>query len=405
MYILAQRPSFRLSRLFNSMKPLQTARARLAVPFIALALLLAACGGKKEGAGGPGAGAPPPLPVTVVKVAARKVPLSLEAVGQAEGSRDVEIRARVNGILEKRLYDEGAPVTEGSTLFRIDPAPYELAVQEARAALQQERVRRELAETDARRLEPLAKEKAISQREVDQAIATAKTSTAAIAAAEAKLKEAELNLSYTQVSAPISGITGRALRSEGSLVTANTDASLLTTVTQVNPIWIRFPLAESDYNRLRGSQRTRVQLIGEDNSVLADNGRLNFTGTTVDPKLGAVQLRAEFQNNGTRWLPGQFARVRLLAGEQNAILVPQVAVLQSEQSRQVMTVGPDNKVVPKAVKTANWIGTDMVVTDGLAEGDQVIVDNLVKVRPGAVVQPHAPGQAPAAPAAAPPPAK
>ena len=377
---------------------------RAALFILASSLLLAACG-HKEGAQGPGAAgaAPPPLPVTVVEVHTRKVPISLEAVGQAEGSREVEIRARVNGIIEKRLYEEGAPVKADAVLFRIDPAPYELAVEEAKAALQQERVRKELAEVDAKRLEPLAREKAISERELDQALATAKQATASIASAEAKLKEAQLNLSYTKVTAPISGVTGRALRSEGSLVTANTDSSLLTTLTQVNPIWVRFPLAEADFKRVRGAERdTNVQLVDDAGKVAADHGRLNFTSSTVDPKLGAVQLRAEFPNPQMKWLPGQFAKVRILAGQQEAMLVPQGAVLQSEQSRMVMTVGPDNKVVPKPVQTANWVGTDMVVTGGLAEGDRVIVDNLMKMRPGATVEPHAPGETPAAaPATAP----
>ena len=362
---------------------------------VVAAILLAACG-HKEGDAKAGAAPPPALPVTVLRVAAQKVPIAIDAVGQAEGSRDVEIRARVSGILEKRLYDEGAAVAAGADLFLIDPAPYELAAQEARAALQQERVKRDLAEVEAKRLQPLVDEKAVSQRELDQAVSTARQSAGAISAAEARLKEAELNLSYTRLKAPIAGITGRALRSEGSLVTANTDAALLTTVTQVSPIWVRFPLAEDDFNRVRGAQRaTRVQIIGEDGKVVADNGRLNFSGTTVDAKLGAVQMRAEFPNPGTRWLPGQFAKVRVLAGEQTAILVPQSAVIQTEQSRAVMTVGADGKAAPRAIQTASWIGNDIVVVGGLKEGDQVIVDNLVKLRPGAAVQPHAPGEAPA----------
>jgi membrane fusion protein (multidrug efflux system) len=372
------------------------ARPRAVVSCITCLLLLAACSGKEAaGPGTPGAGAPPPLPVAAVQVHTQDVPIALEAVGQAAGSREVQIRARVSGILEKRQYDEGAAVKAGETLFLIDPAPYQLAVEDARAALQQERVRHELAETDAKRLEPRAREKAISQRDLDTALSTAKQAAASIASADAKLKEAELNLSYTRVTAPIAGITGRSLQSEGSLVTANTDASLLTTLTQVQPIWVLFPLAESDYNRLRGAQRAaRVQLIGEDGSTLADHGRLNFTGTTVDTKTGAVQLRAEFANPGERWLPGQFVKVRVLAGEQRAMLVPQGAVVQTDQGRLVMTVGPDGKVVPKPVQTANWIGKDMVVTGGLAEGDSVIGDNVMKLRPGAPVQPHPPGAAP-----------
>lgn len=366
---------------------------------MALTLLLAACGHKESAPGGPAAGAPPPaMPVTVEEVHTRKVAISEEAVGQAQGSREVEIRARVSGILEKRNYEEGAPVKAGAVLFMVDLEPYRLAVEDAKAALQQERVKRELAETDAKRLEPLAREKAISQRELDQALATAKQSTASIASAEAKLKEAELNLSYTKVIAPISGITGRALVSEGSLVTAGTDSALLTTLTQVDPIWVLFPLAESDFNRIRasgGDRNARVQIVSETGKILADHGKLNFTSSTVDTKTSAVQLRAVFPNPGVRWLPGQFVKVRLMAGEQDAMLVPQAAVLQTDQARIVMTVGPGDKVVPKPVQTANWIGNDIVVTGGLADGDRVIVDNLMKVRPGAVVAPHAAGQAPA----------
>jgi membrane fusion protein (multidrug efflux system) len=365
------------------------------LPFIAVAalLLLSGCGKKDATAQAQGA-APPPMPVTVVKVSQQKLPVSLEAVGQAEGSREVEIRARVNGILEKRLFQEGSAVAPGQMLFEIDAAPYELAVQQARAALQQERVKRELAESEARRLAPLAEEKAISQRELDQANAAARTATAAIAAAEANLKQAELNLSYTRITAPIGGVTGRALRSEGSLINANTESSLLTTMTQVNPVWVRFSLAENDYERLRGNEkRARVQIVGEDNTVVADNGKLNFTGSTVDTKIGAVQLRAEFANPGNRWMPGAFAKVRILAGEQPGMLVPQVAILQDAQSRIVMTVGPENKVTPKQVQTSGWIGADTVITSGLAEGDVVIVDNLVKLRPGVVVQPKGPQQA------------
>jgi len=208
-------------------------RIRPATAIVPLLLLAAACGKGGEGAHGADAkgAAAPPLAVATIRVAQRKVPVSLEAVGQAEGSREVEIRARVSGILEKRMYNEGEAVAAGQPLFLIDPATYALAVEQARAALVQERVRRELAQTDAQRLQPLADEKAISRRELDQALATEKNAVASIASAEAKLKQAELDLSYTRVVAPISGVTGRALHSEGSLVTANTESSLLTTLT------------------------------------------------------------------------------------------------------------------------------------------------------------------------------
>ena len=342
---------------------------------------------------GPAAG-PPALPVTVQRVELQRVPISLEAVGQAEGSREVEIRARVSGILEKRLYSEGAPVSAGAVLFVIDKATYENAVAQAKAVLAQESARQEQAQREAARLKQLAQSKAISQREYDDAVSTLKQSSAAIEGAQARLAEAQLNLSYTNVQAPISGIAGRAVRSEGSLVTANTESSLLTTLTQVNPIWVRFSLAESDFDRIRGAaKRARVKLLAPDGTVAANNGRLNFSGTTVDPKIGTVQLRAEFANPSVKWLPGQFVKVQILAGEQEAFIVPQAAVMQTEQARMVWIAEADGKATMRPVQTANWIGSDWIVTGGLKSGDAVIVDNLMKLRPGAMVQPHAPGAA------------
>jgi membrane fusion protein, multidrug efflux system len=159
----------------------------------------------------------------------------------------------------------------------------------------------------------------------------------------------------------------------------------------VNPVWVRFPLAEGDFNRIRGAEHSaRVQVIAADGTVAADNGRLNFAASTVDAKTGAVQLRAEFANPTQRWLPGAFAKVRVLAGQQTAFLVPQAAVSQTDQSRQVMTVGPEGKVVPKPVTSSGWLGTDAIIVSGLNEGDMVIVDNLVKVRPGMTVQANVP---------------
>lgn len=370
----------------------------LAIASAGLSLTLAACG-KPSPEPGAKAAAATAIPVTVKRVEPQRVPLSLEAVGQAEGSREVEIRARVAGILEKRLYTEGAAVKAGQTLFLIDRAPYEIAAAQARAALSAERARNEQAQREAGRLKSLAQDKAISQREYDDATSTLKQSGAAVEVAQAKLAEAELNLSYTNVTAPIGGITGRALRSEGSLVNANTD--LLTTLTQVNPVWVRFSLADTDFERIRRNAKgSQVNLLDRDGTVSARNGRLNFTGSTVDSKLGTVQLRAEFPNPEMKWLPGQFLKVQILAGEQEAFLVPQSAVVQTERARMVWVAGSDGKAGLKPVETANWIGADWIVTAGLKSGDAVIVDNLLKLRPGAPVAPHGPGaaEAPAAPA-------
>lgn len=361
-----------------------------------IALVLVSCGKESaDSAKKKGAGAFPAIPVTVQQAQARRVPISLDAVGQAEGSREVEIRARVSGILEKRLFTEGAPVSAGTVLFRIDRAPYEIAVAQAKAALAQERARQESAQRESERLKTLAQQKAISQREFDESLSAFKQSTAAIEGAQARLAEANLNLSYTSVKAPISGITGRAVRSEGSLVTANTDASLLTTLTQINPLWVRFSLAEPEFERMRGNdKRAQVKILAQDGTIAAENGRLNFSGSTVDPKLGTVQLRAEFPNPGPRWLPGQFLKVQILAGEQEAFLVPQAAVVQTEQARFVWIAEADGKASMRQVATAGWMDNDWIVTSGLKTGDAVIIDNLIKMRPGVVVQPHAPGAGP-----------
>lgn len=360
-----------------------------------LVLIVAACGKQSPETGAKAAGAsspPPAIPVTVKYVQPQRVPFSLEAVGQAEGARDVEIRARVSGILEKRLYREGEAVKARQKLFVIDRAPYEIAAAQARAALSQERAKNEEAQREAGRLKSLAENKAISQREYDDAASALKQSGAAVEAAQAKLAEAQLNLSYTNVTAPISGIAGRAVRSEGSLVSANTD--LLTTLTQVNPIWVRFSLAEADFDRIRGNSKgSQVNILSQDGTVSANNGRLNFIGSSVDPKLGTVQLRAEFPNAGLKWLPGQFVKVQVLAGEQDGFLVPQSAVVQTEQARMVWVAEPGGKANLRPVKTANWIGADWIVTSGLKPGDAVIVDNLMKLRPGAAVQARESGAA------------
>ncbi len=368
-----------------------------AAALASLAFIVVSCG--KEGT--PAAqGTPPALAVAVKRMAPERVPIALTAVGQAEGSREVEVRARVSGILEKRLFTEGAPVTAGATLFIIDRALYDIAVAQARAALSQERAKNEQAQREAERLKSLAQNKAISQREYDDAVSALKQSGAAVEVAQAKLAEAQLNLSYTTVKAPISGITGRAVRSEGSLVSANTD--LLTTLTQVNPIWVRFSLAEADFERIRENEKgARVNILNQDGSVAEKNGRLNYAGSSVDPKLGTIQLRAEFSNRGLKWFPGQFLRVQILAGEQDVFLVPQAAVMQTEQGRAVWVVQADGKAGMRPIQAANWIGSDWVVTGGLEAGDAVIVDNLMKLRPGAAVQPQAAGAGVPGPAGAP----
>ncbi|MDB5806529.1 MAG: hypothetical protein JWN73_3851 [Betaproteobacteria bacterium] len=357
-----------------------------------LALLLAACGNS----------APPPpppaaVPVSTLRVATREVPVLIEAVGRTEGSKEVEVRARVSGILEKINFTEGTVVKAGTPLFRIDRAPFEIALAEARAALQQEQAKHEQAGRENLRLKELADKKAISRRESDDAGTNLKSSQATISAAEAKVREAELNLSYTTVIAPVAGVTSRSLRSEGTLVTANTDAALLTTLSQTNPMWVRFGISDAEYEVLRAgaggatqqaSSENVVKLILPSGKVHPVAGKLNFSGSTVDSKLGTVQLRAEFSNPDLSLLPGQFVKAQVVAGKQQAILVPQTAVQQNEQGRFVWVVGPESKAMQKRIEAGSWLGRDWIINKGLADGDVVILDNLLKIRPGALVKPQ-----------------
>jgi len=337
--------------------------------------------------------APPPLAVSVVAVAPREVPVAFEALGRTEGSREVQVRARVSGILEKQLYTEGDSVRAGAVLFQIERAPFAIDLQQQRAALAQEKARYALAKQDAERLKGLADRRAISQREADQASSALDQSAAAVQLAQARVRQSELNLSYTRVEAPIGGVTGRALQSIGSLVAPNGDTALLTTLTRTDPVWVRFALSETEFARLRARETAapEVKMAMADGSAYAEAGKLNFASSTVDANLGTVQMRAEFPNARLKVLPGQYVRVQVIAGTQQAIVVPQSAVQQNESGRFVWLVNEEGKAVTRNIRAGNWVGKDWVVLDGLKPGENVIVDNLVRLRPGTAVQPKAAG--------------
>ena len=357
-----------------------------------LVALLTGCGNGGQAAVDPSMMA---MPVTVMAAQPQQVPVMVEAVGQAEGSKQVEVRARVSGILTRQLYKEGDRVKAGAPLFTIDPVSYDIALSQAHALLTQEQANLERAQRDAARLKPLVEQRAISQKEYDDATSALKMSDALAAASMAKMREAQLNLAYTRVTAPISGVTGRAQQSEGSLVTPLGDAGLLTTVSVTDPLWVRFSLSESETLQLRkASGKTVVRLVLPDGSTYDKPGKLNFAASTVDPRIGTVALRAEFPNPKLTLLPGQFVRVQMSIGERQAYLIPQSAVSQGEQGKVLFTVSADNKVVPHTIETDGWSGNNWVVTTGLAPGDKIIIDNLMKLRPGAAVAPHGPEPAP-----------
>lgn len=352
------------------------------------ATLLAGCSDGKPSA-------PPmgPMPVTVLDMQPQTVPSSIEVMAQTEGARETEVRARVGGILTKRLYQEGETVKAGQPLFQIDRSTYEIALADAKAKADQ-------ASREMNRLKGLIEAKAISQKEYDDAMSTH-------AIAHAALRQAELNLSWTTVTAPVGGTTGRAAKSEGNLISSGSD-SLLTSIYQSNPIWVSFSLGDSDLAKLAGGRVTAdnvtgVEMILPNGTVYAKPGKLNFLASNIDITLGTQQLRAEFDNSDNQLLPGQFVRIRLLTGQREGVfLVPQAAVMQTEQGTLVMTAGEGDKVAPRPVQVGEWRGKDWVILGGLKAGDKVIVDNLMKLRPGAPVAPHppaAPGAAPGAPGA------
>jgi membrane fusion protein (multidrug efflux system) len=343
----------------------------------------------------------PPMPVGVRTAQQQVVPILVEAVGQAEGSKDTEVRARITGLIERQAYTEGERVPAGKPLFSIERAPFEIALAQAKAALGQEQSKLEQTRREAARLKPLAEMQAIAQREADDASTNQRNAEAAVAVAQTRVRDAELNLSYTTVTAPIAGLSGRAEKSLGSLVSPAD--GLLTRITQTDPIWVRFSFSEEELALLKGTRGAVVQLYGSNGKALGGKGRLNFTGSTVDARLGTVQLRAEFPNPDLAVLPGQYVKAQVQAGQQKAWLVPQAAIVNGEQGKAVWTI-QGGKAVPTPVQVGGWLGSDWVVLKGLKDGDEVIVDNLMKLRPGAPVQPRPAGTGgpPGAPGAATP---
>ena len=363
---------------------------KLAILLLTVVAVACTPGGAQDKKGADGKAAPAAVAVSVIEVSPKAVPISFEAVGRAEGSREVQVRARVAGIIEQQLYNEGDSVAAGAPLFRIERAPFEIELAQARGALAQETARQELAQQENARLKALADRRAISQKEADQAASAQAQSVAAVQVAQARVRQAELNLSYTTVNAPIGGITGRALQSIGTLVAPTNDTALLTTLTRGNPIWVRFSVSEAEFSRMRGGRDIAVKLELADGTQYPHTGKLNFAGSTVDAATGTVQMRAELPNPKLELLPGQYVRVRVIAGTQQAIVVPQTAVMQNEGGRFVW-VTDGAKAIPRPIRAGNWIGADWVVLDGLKSGDNVIVDNLVRLRPGVAVQVKKPG--------------
>jgi len=350
------------------------------------AMILAACGSgdnKAPAAAAPG-GMPPPAEVDVITVTAGSATLTQDLPGRLQAVRSAQVRARVEGVLEKRLYKEGSDIAAGTPLFQIDPRTYQAAAAAAQADLA-------AAKATFDRYKPLLETRAVSQQEYDGALARYKQ-------AEAALTRARLDLENAIPRSPIAGRAGRSLVTEGALV-GRGEPTHLVTIEQLDPIRVEFTQTYSDVLRLQqavkaGKQKkaagesTPVELLLEDGSTYSEKGKLQFADLAVDPNSGSVVLRAEFPNPRRELLPGTFVRVRLPQAEvDNAIRIPQRAVVGSPQGQMVMTVDAEGKVVPRPIETGAMSGTEFIVTSGLKGGEQVIVNGLQKVRTGSIVKP------------------
>ena len=331
------------------------------------------------------------MPVTVIQVQPVDTPVSIETVAQTEGAKETEIRPRVGGILLKRLYSEGEPVKAGQPMFLIDPEPFQNTLNEAQAQYREQSARIVQTKREEARQRRLLAEKFVSQSMYDIAQSNYAVAKAALQSAKVRVKQAKLNLSYTTVRSPIAGISGRFRFSVGALVQANT--SLLTTISQLSPIWVRFSFSDSELERFGGRIReqnvSQVIVILPDGTEYEQKGRINFAASQIDPLLGTQQLRAVLDNDDQRLLPGQFVRVRVVSNVSRKVFsVPQSVVLTSDLGKYVYVVNDINEVEMRSVDVGDWVGKNWVILGGLNAGDKVVVDNIIKLRPGMAVQPQ-----------------
>jgi len=355
----------------------------------------------------------PPPEVAVAEMRASDVPLTFEYAARISAYRHVEVRARVAGILLSRNYNEGAEVKEGDILFQIDPAPYEAARARAEAQLQQEQANLDRYTKDLDRAKQLFNRQVGTEKNFDDASANVALSKALVAAAEAQVKTAKLDLGYTTVTAPISGITSLDAMDEGSLVGTTADNSLLTEITQLDPAYVNFSFTDRELGQLRAlidsgrasrpDDGLNVRIQFGDGGFYPAEAKVNFTDTTIDQQTGTIRARAVVPNPDRKLMPGQFVRA-IVNGVilHKAYVVPQAAVMQGPQGPFVYIVGAENKAEIRPVVLGREVEGGWLAESGVKDGDKVITEGVIKVRPGApvvVAAPPATSEAPAAGAA------
>lgn len=351
-------------------------------------------GGKPQQQQAPAA--PPPPEVGVMEVKPAEVPLPVEYTGRVAGFRDVEIRARVGGTLLKREFDEGAKVNQGQTLFQIDSATYKVDLARAQAQLAQAQAQATQTDENYKRIQELATREVSTAQQLEQALSQRDLNRAAVQLAQAEIEAAKLNIQYTTVTAPVTGVTALVTPPEGSLVVAQT--TVLTTITQLDPAYVNFSFTDKDYRDFRELNRRRkdpikpgelvVELHYGDGSVYPRTGRIEVATQKVDPQTGTIEARAIFPNPAGDILPGQFVRVAVRGVTlPDAIVVPERAVVQNPQGASVFVIGDDGKARARPIQLGQQVEGGFVVQSGLKAGDRVVVDGVIRVRPGSPVKP------------------
>jgi len=362
---------------------------------IAALAVLAACGNKKDAAApGPGGKMPPPE-VGVITAKVQAVALETELPARAEPVRVAQVRARVNGVVLKRLFEEGSEVKQGQSLFQIDPEPYQAQLNSAQAELGKAQANLDQAKAQADRYKPLVAANAVSKQEYVNVVAAQKQGEADVANARAQVRIAQINSGYASVQAPISGRIGRALVTEGALVSAS-EATQLALIQQTSTMYLNITQSATDLQKLRKNAGNKsaaipVTVIMDDGTALPRKGKLLFSDMTVDPTTGQVSLRAQIENQDNVLLPGQYVRVRLSQAELPAgILIPQQAVTRGGQGDTVLVVSSGGKTTIRPVTIGSQNGSNWVVLAGLKEGEQIVVDGFQKLQmmpPGTPVKP------------------
>lgn len=372
---------------------------RLTTLALSSALILAMSGCERPKAAGMEKPPEGPVPVTTTEVKTGDFPAILQATGQTQAYKTVQVYARVNGYLQKRAYTEGSFVKQGETLFTIDPSDLKNSLESAKAAYDLAAANYTNAKAVLNRIKPLANANAASQQDLDTATANERNSAAALSAAKASLEQAKLNLSYTTIKAPMSGFVDKSKIDVGTYVASGANG-LLTTVYQTDPMYVNFTFSENEklarQNAIAAGKllapkdgKYEIELTLSDGSTLARKGTINFIAPFVDSTTGNITYRAEIDNSDHKLLPGQFVQVKVKGMEwKNALYIPQKTLLTGEKGKFVYGVEANNTVRPKPVVAGEWIGENILIESGLNAGDKIAADSLPKLKPGAEIIPN-----------------